>query len=140
MTTAQVIVRCKTIIDKYGSPTIQDSEWVGHLNNAQYEVLNRVIPDNEGDTFDFERDSNVLENFKPLIYPVSTIPVSGLISVSVLDALIRTASGDNTCELFRVLNIAKSDDTVIKFVKHNNLYTYKANSFKAPANDFPWFT
>src|ERR1700704_749208 len=103
MTTAQVIVRCKTIIDKYGSPTIQDSEWVGHLNNAQYEVLNRVVPDNEGGNINFEMDSNVLENFKPLIYPVSTVPVSGMITVITLDTLIQTASSDPTCEVFRIL-------------------------------------
>src|SRR5882724_3213344 len=110
MTTAQVIVRCKTIIDKYGSPTIQDSEWVGHLNAAQNEVMNRVIPDNEGGVVNLEADENVLENFKPLIFPVSTIPVSGLIALTVLDTLVQTASGDATCEVFRVLNIAKADD------------------------------
>lgn len=140
MTTAEVIVRCKTIIDKYGSPTVQDSEWVGHLNAATYEVMNRVIPDQEGGSLNFETDSNVLENFKPLIYPVSTIPVSGLISLATLNSLIRTASGDNTCEVFRILNIAKADDTVIKFVRHNSLYTFKSNAFKAPADNFPWFT
>lgn len=140
MTTAEVIVRCKTIIDKYGSPTIQDSEWVGHLNTAQYEALNRVIPDNEGGQLNLETDANVLENFKQLIYPVTTTPSSGLISLSTLTSLIRTASGDATCDLFRILNIGKSDGTVIKFVKHNNLYTYKSNSFKSPSDDFPWFT
>lgn len=140
MTTAQVILRCKIIIDKYGSPTIEDTEWVGHLNAAQYEVMNRVIPDQEGGSLNFEADANVLENFKPLIYPVTTIPVTGLITLTVLNGLIQAASGDNTCEVFRILNIAKADDTVIKFVRHNSLYTFKSNVFKAPADDFPWFT
>ncbi len=140
MTTAAVITRCKTIIDKYGSPSIQDSEWVGHLNAAQYEALNRVIPDNEGGTINIEADSNVLENFKVLIYPVTTTPVSGLISLTTLQTLLQTVSGDPTCDVFRVLNIAQQDDTLIKFVKHNNLYSYKANAFKRPETGFPSFT
>lgn len=140
MTTAAVIVRCKTIADKYGSPTIQDYEWVGHLNAAQYEVINRVIPDNEGGDINIEMDSNVLENFKPLIYTITTTPSSGLIALTTLQTLIRTASGDSTCDVFRLLNFAKQDDTMIKFVKHNNLYAFKANVFKAPEDSAPLYT
>lgn len=140
MLTSQAIIRCKTIIDKYGSPTILDSEWVGHLNAACNEAFNRVFPDNEGGDINIEFDSNVLENFKQLAYTLSLTPSSGLLSLSALQTAIRSASGDNTCDVFRLLNMAKSDNTVIKFVKHNNLYPFTRNSFKAPTDDYPFYT
>lgn len=140
MTTAEAILRCKIIIDKYGSPTILDSEWMGHLNAAQYEVLNRMIPDTVGGVVNYELNVDTITNVSPLIYTVNANPSSGLISFSNLTTSLRTASSDNSCTVFRVLNMATTDDTMIKFVKHNNLYSYKANVFKAPTNSNPLFT
>lgn len=140
MTTTQAIVRCKTIIDKYGSPTITDTEWVAHLNTACNEAFNRVFPDNAGGDINIEFDSNTLENFKELIYTLTLTPSSGLLSLSALNTAIRSASGDNTCEIFRLLNMSKSDNTVIKFVKHNNLYQFTRNAFKQPTDDYPFYT
>jgi hypothetical protein len=140
MTVAQAITKCKVLIDKYGSPTILDPEWIGHLNTSQWEVLNRVVPDEVGGKINLENDENVLENFKQLIFPLTLTPSSGLLSSVALRTAIRTASGDTTCDLFRVLNMAKSDNTMIKFVRHNNIYSSIANVFKAPSATKPIYT
>src|SRR5580765_620990 len=117
MTIATAITKCKVLLDKYGSPTVLDSEWVGHLNSAQWEALNRVIPDEIGGKDNIELDENVLENFKALVYPLTMTPSSGLLTTSAIQTSLRTASSDSTCSLFRVLNMAKSDSTMIKFVR-----------------------
>lgn len=140
MTTAEAILRCKVIIDKYGSPTILDTEWVGHLNQAQYEVLNRLIPDDLGGVMNFEVNSDTLVNVSPLIYPITATPSSGLVLNSALTTALRTVSGDTGCSLFRVLNMCLPDESPVRFVKHNNLYSYKANAFKRPSATNTFYT
>lgn len=139
MTTAVAIDRCKVLADKYGSPSIDDDEWLGHLNMAQEEVLNKLIPDSLGGVVNVEMDSNTIELVKPLIYLLTITPSSSVLTNSTLTTALVTASGDSGCSVFRILNVAQGD-VMIKFVKHNNLFAYKNNVFKAPEADYPVFT
>jgi len=139
MTTAVAIERCKTLADKWGSPSIEDDEWIGHLNMAQEEVLNKLIPDSLGGVVNVEMDSNTIENIKPLIYTLTIAPSASILTNSALTTALITASGDSGCSVFRILALAQGD-ILIKFVKHNNLFAYKNNVFKAPETDYPLFT
>ncbi len=141
MTTANTILACKLISDKYGSPYFEDEDWVSFINLAQQEELNRLIPDQVGVVTNMEFDSNVLENIKPLIYTLTTTPSAGLVTTSTLNSLLQTASSDVTCEVFRLLNFAiVSGDVIIKYAPHNNLYQYTRNSFKEPTQAYPIYT
>lgn len=141
MTTALIIEKCKTIIDKYGSPALDNTDWVYFINMAQQEVLNRLVPDELGGQFNFEVDSNTLENIKPLVFTLTLTPSAGLISSTSADTALQSASGDGGCSIFRVLNMGfSSSDAPIKFVKHNNLYAYKQNFFKAPSAEDSRYT
>jgi hypothetical protein len=134
MTSAQAIERVRLLIDSIGSPYFEDSEILDFLNIAQLEVLNRMVPDSLGGVVTLELDQNTLENIRPIIYTITTGPTAGLLLTGNIVNNLRSDSGDSTCSLFRVLNIAvNSSNQLVRFVKHNSLYAHMTNVFKAPA-------
>lgn len=142
MTTEDAINRCKSLADKYGSAIIDDDEWVGYLNMAQYEVLNRIIPDSMGGVQNVEFDINILEEVKPLVYSFTVTPAGGQMTIAALNSAMQSASGDPACTMFRLLNLAdlSNNSNLIRFIKHNNLYAYIGNKFKRFDTNHPGFT
>lgn len=139
MTTIYAIDRCKVLSDKYGSPSIEDDEWLGHLNMASYEALNRLVPDSVGNVVNFELDQNVVENIRQLIYLVQVTPVLNVATIDSLNTAIRSGSGDNNATVFRLLNMAV-DGYMARFVKHNDILKLARNVFKESTNQFPIYT
>lgn len=141
MTTANAILACRLISDKFGSPYFESADWVSFINMSQQESLKRVIPDQLGISQGVEVDSNTLENIKPLIYTLTITPASGLLTNASLDTALHTASSDTTSTVFRVLNMAiNGTEAMIKYVPHNNLFAYKRNAFKEPLEAYPLYT
>jgi hypothetical protein len=141
MTSAQVITKFAVLQDQYGSANFSDDETLGFLNMAQLEVLGRMMPDSLGGSVNFDLDSNVLMNVGNLIYTVqnSVMNSDGSFPFDDLNTLIRTISGDSTCEAFRILNIAiksTSNSTSripIKYTRSNDITAVINNVFKAPS-------
>jgi hypothetical protein len=71
VTTQKAVDILNILIDKYGSPSVDEDERVDMLNMAMFEYLNRLVPDNQGGVVNFEFDSNVIHNIKPLIYTIT---------------------------------------------------------------------
>lgn len=141
MTTSQAILICKSLADKYGSAEVSDTDWTNYLDMAQFEVLNRLFPDTLGGVLNVETDSNTLEEIRPLVFPISIIPTAGVLTNTQLNSALQAASGDSTCTIFRLLNLSiASTGAVIRFIKHNNINTYKLNVFKAPSQVYPGYT
>lgn len=119
--------------DKYGSPNLIESEIVDFLNHAINEYINRLFPDTQGGVANVEMDSNILNNIAPLIYTISTNTTSGLLSGTVIDAALVTASSDASAKRMIVLNVSATSDGVtypVKFTKHNNIFAYERNFWK----------
>lgn len=147
MTSATAISRFKLLMDEEGSAYFTDSNILDYLNMAQYEVLNRMVPDSLGGVVNFEMDHNVFQNIAPLVYdleiPTSSQTVAGG-SVTILkDTLrtsLRTASGDTTCSVFKIIQVGVFVSSTplsyipCKFVKRNNINTNYINTFKAPSS------
>lgn len=151
MTTAEAVAIFKILQDKYASPHLVDSEIVRMLNMAQYERLNRLIPDDMGGVVNFEQDQNVALNLKPLIYRLTDLSVLGggpppaciLLDTDINDKLIEVltdlAIDEPDAKYFRVCNLAESatltsPPAYLKYSKHNNIYRASLNTFKAPGN------
>lgn len=140
MLTSQAILICKSIADKYGSAIISDSDWVNYLNIANYEVLNKISDDSQWGTINVEVDSNTLDAVRPLVYPLTLNPNAGLLSNSQITTALRAATSDNTCSVFRVLNLSlASNNQPIRFIKYNNINTFISNVFKAPIATYPGY-
>jgi hypothetical protein len=140
MTTAQAIFICKSIADKYGSAIVSDPDWVNYLNIAQYEVLNKISDDQQWGTINVDADSNTLDTVRELVYTLTLTPVSGLLSNAALTTAIRTASGDTTCSVLRLLNMSLATNAQpIRFIKYNNINAYIQNVFKAPTTAYPGY-
>ena len=140
MTTQGAVNLFRLLIDKYGSPYFTDSEVIDLLMMAHYEYINRLIPDNQGGVVNMEFDSNVLQNLKPLIWQVAVNSTSGgLVATATLDTALRTASGDSTTEVLRILGIGYND-TEVRYLKHNNLWSFVNNVYKAPSTSKVRFT
>lgn len=140
MTTANAILICKSLADKYGSAIVSDTDWTNYLDIAQFEVLNRLFPDSLGGVVDVETNSNTIEELRQLIYIVTITPSSGLITNTQLNNALQSASGDTNCEIFRLLNLSlASNSQIIRYIKHNNINAYKANVFKSPSDTNPGY-
>jgi hypothetical protein len=142
MTTANAILICKSLADKYGSPIVSDSDWVNYLNMAQLETLSKLTPDSlGGDNLNVETDYNTLEEVRPLIYSVNVLPSNGLITNASLAAALQSASGDSSCSIFRLLNINTTGALgIVRFIKHNQYSAYTSNVFKNFTTLYPGFT
>jgi hypothetical protein len=107
---------------------------------AQYEVLNKLADDTSWGTVNVDTDSSTLDAVRQLVFQLTLIPSAGLLTNSQVNAALQTASGDTTCSMFRVLNLSlSSDNTLIKFIRFNNINAYNANVFKVPTQSYPGF-
>ena len=129
MTTAEAISLFKILQDKYASPHLTDGEILKFLNMAQYERLNRLIPDDMGGVTALEQDQNVLMNIRPFVYNLTGFTITaGFLSNSAVSAALVSKAGAGS-ELFRVLNI-NYDGKPAKFTRHNNILREETNVFK----------
>jgi hypothetical protein len=145
VTTQKAVDILNILIDKYGSPSVDEDERVDMLNMAMFEYLNRLVPDNQGGVVNFEFDSNVIHNIKPLIYTITAnMDADGLLEETDIDTALRTESSDATATVLRIMSIGITDDDDItrpvKYVKQNNLWSQARNFFKRPSATNPRYT
>jgi hypothetical protein len=145
MTTQQLVDLYNVLLDKYGSPSQNDSEIVGNLNMATYEWLNRVVPDNQGGVVNFEFDSNVVANIKPLIWSITeNMDANGLLAEADIETALQTESSDATAKVFRIMSIGITDSSdvtrPVKYEFQNSLWMNARNFFKRPSATNPRYT
>jgi hypothetical protein len=147
MTTIEAVAIFKILQDKYASPHLIDSEIVRMLNMAQYERLNRLIPDDLGGVVNFEQDQNVALNLKPFIYLLSGLfprnPDCMITDVSINEELVDMvipSDSEPDAKYFRICNVIKIGDVsyYCKYVKHNNFFRSSLNVFKSPDSIFQY--
>lgn len=139
MNTATAIQYIKVLQDKYGSPELTDDEITTFLDNAQFEYLNRLLPDNQGGETNFELNIDTLSNIQHLIVQVPITATGGtfLVSSVAADANITPDGFHNMVSI----NVAGSTRTDIpdsstdyfRFLKKNNIGAFYKNFFKRPA-------
>ena len=148
MTLQDAIDKFNVLQDKYGSPSLVETEIVSFLDMAQQERLNRLFPDDMGGVVNFEKDENVLSNLKGLIYYLVagtfTLTSNGkgaILAYVDIDAAIDALSYwvDGSAKLFRILNI-DYNGVPVRYTKHNNLLSNQTNSFKQATTDNPRYT
>lgn len=144
MTTQNAVDIYNVLLDKYGSPSIEPDEIVGHLNMATFEWLNRLSPDNQGGIVNFEFDANVAQNIKPLVFTITeNMDSNGLLSNSDINAALVTESSDAAATVFRVMSIGITVSGVtypVTFLKQNNIWRFNRNYFKRPTTTKSRFT
>lgn len=148
MTTEEAVNIFKILQDKYASPHLIDSEIVRMLNMAQYERLNRLVPDDMGGVVNFEQDHNVALNVKPFIYRLTGLnprnPDCMITDVSINEELADSVLPDPDPEgqYFRICNVIEEADQpkYCKYVKHNNFFRVSLNSFKSPTGGVLQYT
>lgn len=141
MTTNYALQVFDVIQDKYGAPYFPDDWKLKLLNMAQYEVLNRMIPDTLGGEVNVEFDENVFQNIKSLVYEITGTPDgSGTITNGILTSAVRTASGDTDATVFRILNVTYPGGLPTKYVRFNNYLQYQNNFFKKSSDSNPLYT
>jgi hypothetical protein len=133
------------LLDKYGSPNLEDQEVIDLLSMAlQGEYMNRVFPDNQGSVVNYEFDSNTTSNLQPLIWTVSTtMNASGIVTNSALNSALATASGQAGATYFRIGSIGLTADGKtypVKYIKQNNIWSFTQNVFKKPVTKRPGYT
>jgi hypothetical protein len=137
LTTQQCVDYFLVLQDKYGSPSVTQSEVVDFLNHGINEYLNRIFPDNEGAVVNFEQDKNVTATIQPLIYTfAATTAGTGLLTTAALNTLLATDSGIGSAEFFRVGDIGLTFGGItypVKYVRSNNLWAFSRNYFKKPS-------
>jgi hypothetical protein len=139
MTTAELVSYFSVLQDKYGSPNVISTEIVSFLNHATNEWLNRLMPDSEGGVVNFEEDSNVTAQVRPLIYTISiSTDSNGLLTDTAINTALSTAVG-SAATIFRPMSIVVGTSPA-KYVKHNNIGAYLKNSYKAPTTSFRLYT
>ncbi len=119
--------------DKTGSPNIIESEIVEHFNMAIGEYLNRAFPDSQGGVVNFEQDANVTANLQPLIFTLGNLNMdaNGKVSTAAINAaLVAVSSVGST--YFRIGSVG-SGLLPIRYVKHNNIWAYRNNTYKTPS-------
>lgn len=145
MTTQKAIDIYNVLLDKYGSPSQIDDEIVDNLNMATYEWLNRLVPDSQGGIVNFEFDSNVVHNLKPLIFSIAAnMDADGLLSETDIETALQAESSDATAKVFRIMSIGITDsDDITRPVKYefqNSLWANAMNYFKRPSTTKPKYT
>jgi hypothetical protein len=140
MTIQKAVDIFNVLQDKYGSPNIITSEIIEHLNMATGEYLNRMFPDSQGGVVNFEQDSNVTANLQPLIYTLGNLNMdaNGRISTAAINAALVavTAAG---ATYFRIGSVG-SGLLPIRYVKHNNIWAYRNNTYKAPTTSNSYYS
>lgn len=147
MTLQEAIDKFSVLQDKYGSPSLIETEIVSFLDMAQQERMNRLFPDDLGGVVNFEQDENVLSNLKSLIYylPEGTFSVTtngkgAILAYIDIDAAIDALwYNDGSAKLFRILNIDYSG-VPVRYTKHNNILSTYTNIFKQANEDNPRYT
>lgn len=144
MTTQKAVNIFKILIDKYGSPEVIDSEIVDYLNMATYEWLNRLIPDNQGGIVNFEADSNVAMQIRPLIYNLTlSLDANDKITDEKLADKLRVQVEDQNACVFRIGNIGVVVSNITypaKYVSSNSLWVFQRNYFKKASSTKPLYT
>lgn len=145
MTTQQAIDLYNILLDKYGSPSQEDDEILSLLNMATHEYLNRLVPDNQGGVVNFEFDSNVVSNIKPLIFSITeNMDADGLLAEADIETALQAESSDAAAKVFRTLSIGITDsDGVTRPVTYefqNSLWMNARNFYKRPSADNPKYT
>jgi len=139
MTTAQALDIFKILQDKYASPSLIDSEILKFLNMAQYERINRILPDDMGGVVNFEMDQNISANIQHLIYPLTGLSAtSDVLTTSTINTALAASAGAGSTYL-RVLNMSVSGKPA-KYVRQNNVLTQAVNYFKVPSASAPKYT
>lgn len=141
MTTSEVLDIFKILQDKYASPSLIDSEILKFLNMAQYERINRIMPDDMGGVVNFEFDQNIASNVRHLIYSLTGLSATSdvLLNTTINTALANPSVAGTGAELFRILNVSVSGKPA-KYVNQNNLLTQAVNYFKAPSANYPRYS
>lgn len=135
MTTTNVLALFDILQDTYGAPYFPDAWKIRMFNQCQYTYLNDLFPDNQGGRINVEQDSNTLANLKTLIYNLSINVTSGQLNNSDINAALVTASGEVTAKIFRLMALGVFSEGVtypIRFLKHNDNWSFNVNSFKSP--------
>lgn len=142
MTTQNCVDYFSILQDKYGSPNLEPDEIVDFLNHAQNEWLNRLVPDSQGGVVNFDEDSNTFSQVRPLVYTVTTV-MTDEGYVSNLNALLATETGDSGAQYFRTVRAEMVTSGVtypIKYVKQNNIASFRRNIFKTFTTTNPRYT
>lgn len=128
--------------DKFASPNVNESEILKFFNMAIGEYLNRVFPDNEGGSVNFEYDSNVTANLQPLIYTVGPLNMnsSGILTSTVINSALVSVTSEVGATYFRIANIGWNNVQPARYAKLNNILAYIQNAFKAPTITNPYYT
>lgn len=144
LTTQNLVDLYNVLLDKYGSPNQLDSEIIDNLNMATYEYLNRLVPDNQGGVVNFEFDTNVVKNIKPLIYELElNMDSDGLLEETSIETELQSESGDAEAKVFRVMSIGITTggkQYPVKYVFQNSRYVDERNVFKRPSATNPKYT
>lgn len=145
MTTQGMLNWFNLLQDKYGSLYYTEAEQLQFLNQAVFQYLSEVLPDNEGGKENLEVDSNVFYNISPLVYELSveTMDNTGLITNSDIRTNLQTVSGDATADIFRILSIEYKrggQRFPADFMRHNDKAEFEQNYFKKPSFTAPKYT
>ncbi len=136
MTSANVFALFDILQDKYGAPYFPVDWQIRMFNMCQYEYLHDLLPEEGGDLVNFEFDENITTTIQPLIWTVSVnMNGAGLLPQTTLDTAIKTASGDTTATMFKIMSVGFNSGSSVfpaQYVKYNNLRSFQANIFKAP--------
>lgn len=138
MTTTQVLQVFDILQDKYGAPFFPPAWKIDMFNMCQYEFLHDLLPEEGGESLNFDFSSNITKNIQPLIYSVSVnMDSTGLVTTTALDAAIQAASADATAKLFRIMSIGILSGIYtyeVKYLKQNNKWAFENNYFKKPSS------
>jgi hypothetical protein len=158
MTIDTMITLFDLIQDKPNSVYFDDAEKLEFLNRAQVMFLSEYNENNfPGDIRITERgfiSTRSLENtlgntdiLRPLVVGNMTTtdgvtPITTDSNGNLLNSTIETAIGFNsgqTTPVLKLLSMALSDDTPLKYVRHNDLYKFINNDFLSPTNAAPLY-
>jgi hypothetical protein len=131
--------------DKTGSPNVIEDEVIDLVNMAIEEYLDRVFPDNEGGTVNWEYDTNVTANIQPLIWTLTSLSTTsgGILTTTTVNTALQTATSDVNAAYFRVGSIgytASGETIPVKYIKQNNRWSFEQNYFKKPSVTKPRWT
>jgi hypothetical protein len=130
--------------DKYGSPYVDPDETVDLLNMATFEWLNRLIPSNVGGVVNYEFDSNILTNIKPLVFAITAnMNGSGVLTNASIATALQTGGAEAGASWFRIGNVGITVDGElypIKFKRHNEIFVHERNFFKKGTVTRPSYT